>query len=152
MTVEERINELQKQIDELKAETKNKFKRVGVTENYFTVAIERGKAITALSCDVHDDYDDKRFENNNYFLTKERAEEVAKKINALLKFERIYDTLCPEYKPNWYRGDEVKWFVIDNYLENDAYYDARTYYKNPTVTYFPTDKIDEAMKLYKEMP
>lgn len=154
MTVEERIAELQKQIDELKAEVKNKFKRVDKGEDYYGVTIVCGKATIELSCESRDDYDDGRFENNNYFLTEERAKEVAEKINALLKFERIYDTLCPEYKPDWNNSNEFKWFITNNYSENDANYDARAinaYYKTPTVTYFPEDKIEEAIKLYEKM-
>lgn len=157
MTVEERINELQKQIDELKAEIKNGngvFKRVDTGKEYYTLQIESGELKPFHTTEEYEHFDDCRFDNNNYFYTEERAKEVAEKINALLKLERIYDTLCPEYKPNWCNSNEFKWFITNNYSENDANYDARAinaYYKIPTITYFPEDKIEEAIKLYEKM-
>lgn len=36
------------------------------------------------------------FRNSNYFLSKERAEQVAEKIDAVLKVERMHDAFCPE--------------------------------------------------------
>ena len=56
----------------------------------------------------------KRFENNNYFLTKERAEEVANRINFLLKLERLHDIYCPDYKPNWNNEWESKFYIFYN--------------------------------------
>lgn len=153
MTVEERIAELQKQIDELKAEAKNEFKRVDKGEYYYTIVIDCGKATITSTYDNRDNYyDDTRLKNNNYFLTKERAKEVVEKINALLKFERIYDMLCPEYKPDWNSKCEEKWFIADNEVDGDVCHIYNTISKNPVATYFPEDKIDEAIKLYKEMP
>lgn len=66
------------------------------------------------------------FENNNYFLTKERAEEVADKIKFLLKLERLHDTFCPDYKPDWDNNWKQKFYIFfDNsrgiYLSTDAY-------------------------------
>ena len=71
-------------------------------------------------------FDKSNFENNNYFLTKERAEEVADKIKFLLKLERLHDTLCPDYKPDWDNDWMGKFYVLfDNgngkYISNDAY-------------------------------
>lgn len=152
MTVEERITELQKQIDELKKEVKNKFKRVDEGEYYYTVGSYCGKAKVITACDKRDnDYNDKRFEYNNYFLTEERAKEVAEKINTLLKLERIHDMLCPDYKPDWHSKCEEKWFITDNKVDGNVYHIYNTISKNPVATYFPEDKIDEAIKLYKEM-
>lgn len=151
MTVEEKIIELQKQIDELKTEVKNKFKRVDKGEDYYTVAIECGKAIAVSTFDGYDCYDDDRFENNNYFLTEERAEEVAEKINVLLKMERIHDMLCPEYKPDWNDGGISKYNISTNCRDEAIEFQSWYTKKMPTTTYFPADKIEEAIKLYKEM-
>ena len=57
-------------------------------------------------------FDKLNFENNNYFLTKERAEEVADKIKFLLKLERLHDIYCPDYKPNWNNEWESKFYIF----------------------------------------
>lgn len=72
-------------------------------------------------------FNDVMFKNNNYFHTKERAEEVADKINFLLKLERLHDTFCPDYKPDWDNDWKGKFYVLfDNgngkYISNDAYF------------------------------
>ena len=75
--------------------------------------------MSRLSCSIvvkeyieeHMRFDKENFENNNYFLTKERAEEVADKINFLLKLERLHDTFCPDYKPDWNGKSKEKWTV-----------------------------------------
>ena len=36
-----------------------------------------------------------------YFPTRERAEQVAKKIRLLLQLEQLHDQLCPDYEPDW---------------------------------------------------
>lgn len=154
MTVEERIAELQKQIDELKAEVKNGngvFKRADTGKEYYTLQIENGELKPFRTTEEYEHFDDCRFDNNNYFYTEERVKEVAEKINALLKLERIYDTLCPDYKPDWNNKSEEKWFVTDNEIDGNVYHIYNTISKNPVATYFPTDKIDEAVKLYKKM-
>ena len=47
----------------------------------------------------------------NYNGSKERAEEVADKIKFLLKLERLHDTFCPDYKPDWSDVSNAKWRV-----------------------------------------
>ena len=126
------------------------FKRVGTGTAYYTVRIEQGKAEIFRIPDEHDSYDDKRFENNNYFLTEERAKEVAEKINALLKLERIYDMLRPEYKPDL-NNTEPKCNISTNCRTGKIGYQLWGNTKMPTVTYFPKDKINEAIELYKSM-
>lgn len=152
MNYEERIAELHKQIDKLKEEMKNPFKRVDEGEYYYTVVINWGKATVISAYDVQDNYNDEtRFKNNNYFLTKERAKEVTEKINALLKLERIHDMVCPEYEPNWTDHNEEKCCItVEPHckkVEHTVWYVTN---QTPSV-YFPTDKIDEAIKLYDEM-
>lgn len=155
MTVEERINELQKQIDELKAEVENGttvFKRAGTGEEYYTLQIESGELKPFRTIEEDEHFDDCRFDNNNYFYTEERAKEVAEKINALLKFERIHDMLCPEYKPDWNDETVVKCSIMTYGSETEMFKGSCYGVKSCVETYFPTDKIDEAIKLYKEMP
>ena len=83
-------------------------------------------------------FDKSNFENNNYFLTKKRAEEVADKINFLLKLERLHDTFCPDYKPDWDNNWKQKFYILfDNvkriYLSTYAYSYSTD---NSTTVYF----------------
>ena len=88
-------------------------------------------------------FDKSNFENNNYFLTKERAEEVADKINFLLKLERLHDTFCPDYKPDWGKITTIKWWVIFN-SDQKVY---KPYWTNTIdsniITYFNSEETAE---------
>ena len=85
-------------------------------------------------------FDKLNFENNNYFLTKERAEEVADKIKFLLKLERLHDTFCPDYKPDWNDKSKAKWTVVFDYDEKKytPYWNIVT--DNRTIVYFNDSK------------
>lgn len=136
------------EIKKLEAEKeKPAFERVSKDRTYYLVGDVRGKIIAH---NVFDDYSDlhrARFDNNNYFLNKERAEEVADKINFLLKLERLHDTFCPDYKPDWNDIKESKWAVVFNYDENryTPFWNAVT--DNRTVVYF--DSKENAEKVCK---
>lgn len=88
-------------------------------------------------------FDEHYFKNNNYFLTKERAEEVADKINFLLKLERLHDTFCPDYKFDWEDKErECYWYVQIN--SGTKRYEALwSYYKVVTTAYFDSRETAE---------
>lgn len=154
MTIEERITELQKQLDELKEQVKNGtgvFNRVPLKDTYYRVRFAEGKAYAEVEIEDDNSLDSNSFANNNYFLTEERAKEVAEKINVLLKMERIHDTLCPEYKPDWTNGTETKCDISTNCRTGKIEYQLWGVNKTPVATYFPEDKIEAAIELYKEM-
>lgn len=54
------------------------------------------------SDDVHDIVACNQFICNNYFKTEKRAQEVADKINFLLKLERLHDIYCPNCESGRY--------------------------------------------------
>lgn len=108
------------EIKKLEAEKeKPAFERVKKGEKYYFIGedcrcgnIENRKIITYFTFDDNSKNDEKHFKSNNYFLTKERADEVADKINFLLKLERLHDTFCPDYKPDWEEEKyEYKWYI-----------------------------------------
>lgn len=88
------------------------FERVKKDKNYYLLGDFRGKIIAHPIPDDGSELHKKRFENNNYFHTEERAEEVADKINFLLKLERLHDIYCPDYKPNWNNEWESKFYIF----------------------------------------
>lgn len=93
------IESSEKEIEMLKSK-EPVFERVKKDKNYYLLGDFCGEIIAHPIPDDGSELHKKRFENNNYFLTKERAEEVADKINFLLKLERLHDTFCPDYKPD----------------------------------------------------
>ena len=103
------------EIKKLEAEKERPaFERVKKDKNYYLLGDFCGEIIAHPIPDDRSELHKKRFENNNYFLTKERAEEVADKINFLLKLERLHDIYCPDYKPNWNNEWESKFYIFYN--------------------------------------
>ena len=70
----------------------------------------------------------------------ERVEEVADKIKFLLKLERLHDTFCPDYKPDWNDKSKAKWTVVFDYDEKKytPYWNIVT--DNRTIVYFNDSK------------
>jgi hypothetical protein len=127
-------------------EEESNFERVEKGKIYYSIGAGLGSKIEACwesECNTLGDI--YRFKNNNYFHTKERAEEVADKINFLLKLERLHDTFCPNYKPDWDDECITKYCVHFDY-ENDMYDwdDPRfTTGRKETEVYFPSKAIAE---------
>ena len=99
-------------------EQEPKFERKVNEEFYY---IEDNGSMEVCSCyDGNDIVSTNQFKGNNYFHTEERAQEVADKINLLLKLERLHDIYCPDYVPDWKNQDEPKYFVC--YDNQEKYY------------------------------
>ena len=107
------IESSEKEIEMLKPK-EPVFERVKKDKSYYLLGDFSGKIIAHHIPDDGSEIHKKRFENNNYFLTKERAEEVANRINFLLKLERLHDIYCPDYKPNWNNEWESKFYIFYN--------------------------------------
>lgn len=131
------IESSEKEIEMLKSK-KSTFERVKKDCNYYYVDISAGRAVADFQPEFYGPFDDTNFKNNNYFLTRERTEEVANKINFLLKLERLHDIYCPNYKPDWNNMEENKWYATFDskdkkytrfwtnvYLEAVVYFDSR---------------------------
>ena len=78
----------------------------------------------------------------NYNGSKERAEEVADKINFLLKLERLHDTFCPDYKPDWGKISKTKWGVAFN-SDQKVYKPYWTNTIDINITYFNSEETAE---------
>ena len=120
----------------------SKFERVKKSESYYYLEFGSalGSATTYSDVDTGHHIDKNRFDNNNYFKTEERAQEVSDKINFLLKLERLHDIYCPEYVPDW-DNDMIKYIVgFDAY--NKKWYIGQTFVnKDVSGVYFPTKGI-----------
>lgn len=103
----EKISELEQQIAELKEAAQKqgepKAWEPDVEEKYWYIS-EWLSATSTKFCNGN--FDNRLIKSNNCFRTKERSEEVAKKIRMLLKLERYHDMFCPDYVPDWSSDDE----------------------------------------------
>lgn len=121
-------------------ESEPKFERKVNEEFYY---IEDNGSMEVCSCyDGNDIVSTNQFKGNNYFHTEQRAQEVVDKINLLLKLERLHDTFCPDYVPNWNDKDKVKYYVFKNEFISISIWDIG-YVSTSDISdvYFPTEEI-----------
>ena len=123
---------------EQQREQEPKFERIEKGEIYFSIT---GELDVIRNIESGYIVDNNKYNANNYFYTKERAEKVVDKIKFLLKLERLHDTFCPNYVPDWNDFSEIKFSVYyDVYEEKytECRYSAMVYGAN---VYFPSLKI-----------
>ena len=126
-------------------ESEPKFERKVNEEFYY---IEDNGSMEVCSCyDGNDIVSTNQFKGNNYFHTEERAQEVADKINLLLKLERLHDTFCPDYVSDWNNYNERK-YVVNVVYKGKGYSDKGELVASHTIgtknfaeVYFPTLEI-----------
>ena len=105
-------------------------------EDYFYIGID----FTIDGWENLDDDTDKRnFRIGNCFRTKERAEQVAKKMRLLLRLEQLHDMLCPDYVPDWENYGQ-KFLVYFNHAENQWTIGAYNAFEMRCETYFDTNE------------
>ena len=158
------MNDIEKKLEALKAEFLGKLEaketkiqkrqeklkpwKPEVGEKYF-VAVEDGADVVQYCEDSIDEFNI-RF--GNCFRTKERAEQVARKIRLLLRLEQLHDMLCPDYVPDWNNDGELK-FCLAHHCDDDCWFvDYFNVTQYPTV-YFDTEENAQkaAEILNKEM-
>lgn len=128
-------------------EQEPKFERVHQTKPYWRLAFDNAFGCGAwvfkqVERGWYDFNNMTDFEGNNYFHTEQRAQEVADKINLLLKLERLHDTFCPDYVPDWNDKDKVKYYVFKNEFVSISIWDIG-YVSTSDISdvYFPTEEI-----------
>ena len=138
------------EIKKLEAEKERPaFERVEEGKKYYIVtAGSYNRAFVKEYIEEYIRFDKLNFENNNYFLTKERAEEVADKIKFLLKLERLHDTFCPDYKPDWSDVSNAKWRVAFDH-EKKKYVLCWDWAADCKMVYF--DSEETAKKVYETL-
>lgn len=157
------MNDIEKKIEELKSEFLTKLealqKEVKMQkkqeewkfgEKYFYIS-QSGRVICEMFTEHRTDIARKNF--GNFFRTRERAEQVAKKMRLLLRLEQLHDMLCPDYEPDYEDDDEVKYHVYFNHFLDRYDISYSTSRENPCVVAFDTkENVEKAAKiLNKEM-
>lgn len=102
---------------------------------------------------MNDDVDSYNFEIGNCFPTKERAEQVTKKMRLLLRLEQLHDMLCPDYVPDFGSGEATYCLYYDyssSHWAAEGWYDCNCRVNGP---YFDTlENAEKAAEiLNKEM-
>ena len=145
--LEEMLEKLQKELDEIKCSDNNNecrvdtFERVKRQEAFYNISLEGVTTVLKqFETEQFEDFNNNCFKNNNYFKSIERAEEVKSKIKLLLRLERLYDTFCPEYKPNWNNSSELKYFIEFDCEDNVYAWSCTDFYYRFSV-YFPSEDI-----------
>ena len=149
MTIEElnnRIALLENELESIKQErdrlSEPTFER-RIGERYYYL---RGIYHWYSDVDHFDHADDTwNYKNNNYFYSEKRANEVLEKINLLLKLERLHDTYCPDYVPDW--DDGCAKYIVPYDMVYKCYC-VGCVYAICTITdvYFPTKEIAEKVR------
>lgn len=99
--IKKSVDDFQKQLEDFKSDADKKFKRAEPSLDYYYVSLLEGKFIVRTTIDANTQADNGRFDNNNYFLIQERAQEVADRLNKIMCIERIIDEF-PEYEIKTY--------------------------------------------------
>ena len=141
----EKISELEQQIAELKEAAQKqdepKAWKPKAGEDYWYIS----ESMSATNADFCEDYFDNRvIKSNNCFRTKERADEVAKKIRKILKLERYHDMFCPDYVPDW-SSDNGKYVLCYDEVGKQWDYDMFFISIGATQVYF--DSKETAQKV-----
>lgn len=140
------MNDIEKKLEALKAEFLKKLEELQkeepkpwkpeVGEKYFT--IENG--VDAVQYIYYgDDIDASNIPSGNCFPTRERAEQVARKMRLLLRLEQLHDMLCPDYVPDW-ESDEAKFYVYFSHIQNNWKVSFSTAWWYPCMVVFDTEK------------
>lgn len=99
--IKKSVDDFQKQLEDFKSDADKKFKRVENGKKYYCVVNKIGTFVVAEYTEHSLEIDTIYFKENNYFLTKERAQEVADRLNKIMCIERIIDEF-PEYEIKTY--------------------------------------------------
>lgn len=131
----EKLEELQKEAEAQKEQEELKPWKPEVEEGYFYI----GNTLGIGEYFNGGDYiDDKLITAGNCFRTKERAEQVAKKMRLLLRLEQLHDMLCPDYVPDFGSGEATYCLYYDyssSHWAAEGWYDCNCRVNGP---YFDT--------------
>lgn len=129
-------------LKEQQKETEPKFERVKEGAIYYIIDFDAHR-----SCGVYGDMeeghplDEASYNNNNYFRTEKRAQEVVDKINLLLKLERLHDIFCPNYMPDFNDADATKWYLFVSVRDKKWHWEICHACVNDVLVYFSSAEI-----------
>ena len=132
----EQVRDFRKQLENSEADEDKKFKRRKSYECFYTVTCYCGKFVACQQIEIYDKNCNDLYDNNNYFLTEKRTQEVADKLNHLMRQERLHDELCPEYKAD-FENTDLKYYVVYDHEQKSFSRGVNTKIEVKSRTYFP---------------
>ena len=99
---------------------------------------------------IGDDIDESCILSGNYFKTRERAKEVAEKIQALLRLEQLHDQICPDYVPNWNSKEEKRCLFYNRW---GGYWQGKkvwAFEEYPTAYFDTEENLIKAMEILEK--
>ena len=136
--VKELLTELEAQ--QKTAKTEPSFEQVPKGTEYFQLGNSLGKFVIKAEEERNSNHDRQNLKRNNYFRSRERAEEVLDKVNIFLEAERLRFKYCPNYFPDW--GDRrAKWYLVYDTKTNLYKVDHTETDKFVGFTYFPSEAL-----------
>lgn len=131
-----KLEELKKEAEMQKKQEEPKPWKPEIGEGYFYI----GNTLGIGEYFNGGDYiDDKPITAGNCFRTKERAEQVAKKMRLLLQLEQLHDMLCPDYEPDWNNTSKQKICLGRDHADDCWFVDIFDITEYPTA-YFDTEE------------
>ena len=132
---EKKLQELQTEIDELKANKPTEYKRWRAREGD-EYSFLSGSWYIGRSTEQADTVDDYRYITGNYFKTEKEAEQHKA---YLLALQTIKDDV-EGFAPDWEDENQEKWHGYYSYLSNKLDIDYSSSYQIQGVIYFETEK------------
>ena len=93
-----KLEALQREAEMQKKQEEPKPWKPAYGQNYFALS---GNFTVCKCTNYGERFEEYPISIGNCFRTKERAEQVARKIRLLLRLEQLHDQLCPDYEPDW---------------------------------------------------
>lgn len=144
----EKIKQLERELYQLRQEINPEncwyFGRLSDGERYYSIRTTvNGDIEVRPSTENGEVCDNVHFWCGNYFTTKQQAQEVADKINAVLQMKRLQNELCCGYVPNWGDVRAKKYYVYYDYFYQKYVCGWVTCVQCEQLTYFPDEHTAE---------
>ena len=143
-----KLEALQREAEMQKKQEEPKPWKPAYGQNYFALS---GNFTVCKCTNYGERFEEYPISIGNCFRTKERAEQVARKIRLLLRLEQLHDQLCPDYEPDW--DGTAKFLVAFDHTDGEmqAFFDRSS--GESTLVYFRdvVTAMEAAKILNKEM-
>lgn len=128
----ESSNELDKELNEISRVKKG---------DYFYSIFIGGDAIKWVhNIEINDEWCDDRYNAGNYFQSEKKVQDFASKLAFLFKLQKLHDTFCPDYEPDW-STNSLKYYIIYDTVDNKYRTDFINAFRSDSEVYFPNLEI-----------
>ena len=142
---EKKLQELQTEIDELKANKPTEYKRWRACDDQLYFKIDNLGDVEEI-VEIGYSSDDYRYNTGNYFKTEKEAEQHKA---YLLALQTIKDDV-EGFAPDWENSHEKKWFGYYDHEQKKIYTSAMSLCQTQGVIYFKThDKLQHSQKVHE---